>query len=62
MKINPCSKCGSTPRVKYQLPYNWVQCKCGNCSRAIPDYYEQHDLDSINDAISDWNSKNKVAK
>ena len=50
-------KCGKTPTLRYRMPYSWVECKCGRCSKAFSDYYEQVDPDAVKAAIADWNER-----
>ena len=57
-EIKPCS-CGAPGRLRYRMPFNWVECKkkCGNRTGSYCDYYEQHDPDAIREAVKDWNAQ-----
>ena len=57
-KILPC-KCGKQAKVRYRMPYTWVECKkkCGMRTGVYCDCYEQHDPDSRREAIAEWNKR-----
>jgi len=46
-------KCGAEARVRYRMPFTWVECKkkCGMKTGYYCDAYEQ----SKRQAIDDWN-------
>lgn len=56
VELLPC-KCGKTPKLRYRMPYSWVQCKCGRQSARFVDGYEQVDPEAVRAAIADWNEK-----
>ena len=55
-KLLPC-KCGKAAKVRYKIPYTWVECKrkCGMHTGVYCDGYEQCDPESRKQAIADWN-------
>lgn len=55
-ELLPC-RCGRMPKLRYRMPFSWVQCKCGLCTSAYVDGYEQVDPDSVKAAIDEWNEK-----
>lgn len=55
-ELLPCV-CGRMPKLRYTMPYNWVQCKCGRHSNPFIDGYEQVDPESVAAAINDWNER-----
>ena len=62
-KLNPCAECGGAARIRYRMPWTWVECKkkCGNHTSFYPDMgYDQRDKDSRQLAIDEWNKDNKV--
>ena len=61
IEINPCIQCGRKPKVRYDMPYTWIQCQCGRKSQSFIDGYEQNDPESRASAVRDWNRKNVEA-
>lgn len=61
-ELRHCPRCGAAAKVKYKMPYTWVECKkCKLHSELIPDYsYEQRDPDSRRLAIEDWNTMETI--
>ena len=61
-EIRHCPRCGGAPKVRYSMPFTWVECKkCKLQSLKIPDYgYEQRDPESRAIAIEDWNTMEVV--
>lgn len=55
-KILPC-KCGSDARVRYRLPYYWVECKkkCGMKTGFHLDVFNQCNPKAKQEAIEEWN-------
>lgn len=55
-KLLPC-KCGADARVRYRMPFTWVECKkkCGIRTGVFCDGYEQCDPESRRKAIETWN-------
>lgn len=37
IEINPCIQCGRKPKVRYDMPYTWIQCQCGRKSQSFID-------------------------
>ena len=58
-ELRHCPVCGSAAKIKYHMPYTWVECKkgCGARSNSYPNYMEQ----AREYAIEDWNSLGEVA-
>lgn len=57
----PCPRCGKMPRIRYRMPWNWVECrKCELTSRPVGDWYEMREEDSVIEAIEDWNERVKA--
>ena len=52
-ELLPCKECGITPdSFNYNwAEYCWIRCDCGICSEVV---------DTLENAIIDWNIKNKV--
>ena len=60
-EIRHCPACGGTAKVRYKMPYTWVECKrCGLMGAQISDWYEQRDPESRKAAIEDWNTMEVV--
>ena len=56
-ELRHCPKCGGTAKIRYQMPFTWVECKKCHLRSLIPDYgYEQRDPESRAMAIEDWNT------
>lgn len=57
-ELRHCPRCGGTAKIRYQMPFTWVECKkCKLSSERIPDYgYDQRDSESRAMAIDDWNT------
>lgn len=55
-KLLPC-KCGADARIRYRMPFTWVECKkkCGIRTGVFCDGYEQSDPESRRKAIETWN-------
>ena len=55
-KVLPC-KCGAGARIRYRMPFTWVECKkkCGMYTHQYCDGYEQFDPESRKMAIDEWN-------
>ena len=57
-QIEPLNcNCGAKARVRYNMPYTWVECKkkCGMHTGVYCDGYEQNDPEARRKAIADWN-------
>lgn len=56
MKAEKCS-CGAEARIRYRMPFTWVECKkkCGLRTGVYSDWYEQRDPESEREAIQEWN-------
>ena len=54
--LKPC-KCGSAARIRYRMPYTWVECKkkCGMRTGSFVDGYDQRDLKAERKAVQEWN-------
>lgn len=50
-------RCGAEARIRYRIPCTWVECKkkCGMKTGYFPDYFEQCDPESRNEAVNVWN-------
>lgn len=55
--IKPCPVCGKQAKVRYRMPYTWIECKkkCTMSGYYI-DWDEQCDPKARSQAISDWNA------
>ena len=55
--IKPCPICGRAAKVRYKMPYTWVECKkkC-TASGYFIDGYEQCDPEARARAIAEWNA------
>ena len=55
--LSKCT-CGAEARIRYRMPFTWVECKkkCGVRTGVFCDYYEQHDPDAREEAIKSWNA------
>ena len=55
-KLLPC-KCGADARIRYRMPFTWVECKkkCGIRTGVFCDGYEQNDPESRRKAVDTWN-------
>ena len=53
---NKCT-CGADARVRYRIPFFWVECKkkCGMKTGFHCDGYEQCDPEAREAAVKDWN-------
>ena len=52
--LKPCPACGGKAKLRYIMPYNFVQCKkCKLVGPITTDYYEQRD--GQDKAIEEWN-------
>lgn len=58
--LKKCPICGKDAKVRYRMPYTWVECK-KKCLRTgvFADWYEQSDPEARRRAIEEWN---KLAK
>ena len=56
LQVMDC-KCGSEARVRYKIPYYWVECKrkCGMKTGFYPDKKEVRDPQSEDEAVKAWN-------
>ena len=58
--LKPCPRCGKQAKVRYRMPYTWVQCKkCEMRTGYYVDGYEQQDYESRMQAIAEWNNLKK---
>ena len=57
-ELRHCPRCGGAAKIRYRIPFTWVECKkCHLQSETIPDYgCEQRDPESRAIAIEDWNT------
>lgn len=58
-ELKPCPFCGGTPKVRYEMPFSWVECKCGAHTAVICDSYEQGDSKQAAAAV--WNARQEVS-
>jgi len=61
-KIKPCPLCGKQGKVRYRLPYTWVECKSKKCcakTGVYADWDEQCDPHARKQAIDAWNNLTK---
>lgn len=56
-EIKACPICGKQAKVRYRMPYTWVECKkkCTKTGYYI-NGYEQNDPEARARAIAEWNS------
>ena len=56
--------CGAEARVRYRMPFFWVECKkkCGMSTGCYCDGYEQYDPEAREQAVKAWNRMVKDGK
>lgn len=55
--LKKCPICGRDAKVRYKLPYTWVECK-RKCTKTgyFVDWDEQCDPEARRKAIAEWNA------
>ncbi|MCQ2088479.1 MAG: Lar family restriction alleviation protein [Bacilli bacterium] len=58
IELKPCPICYSEAKVRYKMPFSWVECKnkyCGFHTQLYGDWYEQGD--GKIESIEAWNRR-----
>lgn len=60
-ELKPCPICNGKGKVRYKMPYHWVECrkKCGAKTGVYADFEQHCDPHARNQAIDAWNNLKK---